>query len=88
MVGSEVDPTGSLWYTHRIKKTRCTCVLKLTLPGHYGIKNWDSIVAWFSSEVDPTGSLWYIQRAFSLANDKVLKLTLPGHYGIRLTIDY
>ena len=36
---SEVDPTGSLWYMHVVTGTDGVCVLKLTLPGHYGIMN-------------------------------------------------
>ena len=34
---SEVDPTGSLWYTPRRVSHARAAVLKLTLPGHYGI---------------------------------------------------
>ena len=35
---SEVDPTGSLWYTELSAFFAAFDVLKLTLPGHYGIK--------------------------------------------------
>ena len=34
---SEVDPTGSLWYSGRRQLHALFAVLKLTLPGHYGI---------------------------------------------------
>ena len=34
---SEVDPTGSLWYKHVNELCGDHGVLKLTLPGHYGI---------------------------------------------------
>ena len=57
-------------------------VLKLTLPGHYGIKSWNVVRACDSSEVDPTGSLWYKFDEDSEDVVYVLKLTLPGHYGI------
>ena len=57
-------------------------VLKLTLPGHYGIKFAFSLHYVTCSEVDPTGSLWYIFSVLYRAGKFVLKLTLPGHYGI------
>ena len=34
---SEVDPTGSLWYKVFKNTSLGELVLKLTLPGHYGI---------------------------------------------------
>ena len=34
---SEVDPTGSLWYRSGCYAEWLLGVLKLTLPGHYGI---------------------------------------------------
>ena len=36
-LSSEVDPTGSLWYSGAAAPRRTCRVLKLTLPGHYGI---------------------------------------------------
>ena len=39
VTGSEVDPTGSLWYSAWLGHQVSTAVLKLTLPGHYGIEN-------------------------------------------------
>ena len=34
---SEVDPTGSLWYTKTMREDFLNPVLKLTPQGHYGI---------------------------------------------------
>ena len=46
---SEVDPTGSLWYSVDAYNAAAELVLKLTLPGHYGISlilTWD-VTSWF-----------------------------------------
>ena len=57
-------------------------VLKLTLPGHYGISFRHQHATQARSEVDPTGSLWYTGTPGTRIRRHVLKLTLPGHYGI------
>ena len=79
---SEVDPTGSLWYTDEISGVHATGVLKLTLPGHYGIDVLEVCEAIWCSEVGPTGPLWYTLLQLDAVFINVLKLTLPGHYGI------
>ncbi len=38
--GSEVDPTGSLWYSEDGGERADLRVLKLTPQGHYGILRW------------------------------------------------
>ena len=81
---SEVDPTGSLWYILLHGRRLNTTVLKLTLPGHYGIMPLSTARETKGSEVDPTGSLWYNRLRFEYDNLNVLKLTLPGHYGIKI----
>ena len=60
MSSSEVDPTGSLWYISVYISKINEQVLKLTLPGHYGILSYHAKKSEARSEVDPTGSLWYI----------------------------
>ena len=60
---SEVDPTGSLWYITALGIYAFAAVLKLTLPGHYGISRIVHISAAACSEVDPTGSLWYTRAS-------------------------
>ena len=82
LLGSEVDPTGSLWYTDLVTHAALEAVLKLTLPGHYGIGNGICYGGIGGSEVDPTGSLWYTISLYNTFPNQVLKLTLPGHYGI------
>ena len=82
---SEVDPTGSLWYKNPVKRGAEATVLKLTLPGHYGIRSCFPFLDILSSEVDPTGSLWYTRSPRLPPPHLVLKLTLPGHYGIKRT---
>ena len=57
-------------------------VLKLTLPGHYGILSFADLRNADRSEVDPTGSLWYKKERLRGKHRPVLKPTLPGHYGI------
>ena len=82
MQRSEVDPTGSLWYMYFIYNHSAEPVLKLTLPGRYGIESEPRRLVGTGSEVDPTGSLWYKSQTLSCVENFVLKLTLPGHYGI------
>ena len=82
---SEVDPTGSLWYNKFLLFLSAPFVLKLTLPGHYGILGRRVTVLLKQFWSWPYRVIMVYIHLWGVKVCDVLKLTLPGHYGIQGT---